>query len=267
MRVGDSIGPYTLERELGSGGMALVWLALNTELNRYEALKHPRLELLGNEDTQGRFEDEARLSASLIQPNIVTIHAVGSQPHPLGMNVPYCTMELLLGGSLTALIRERKQFSIAETVAILSQAAVALDYAHARNIIHRDVKPGNMMFTEAGDARTVLKVTDFGLAKALDAGDGRTSTGHILGTPRYISPEQAGSGAPVGPGTDQYALAVLAYEMITHTRRIGYRGSLTAYQYAAARPPRDRSRSAGRGGGNALTRLGERPGRTFPDVR
>lgn len=219
LRAGDIIGVYQLERSFETGGMALVWQVQNMVLRRQEALKHPRLELLKDTTTLLRFADETRIAASLSHPGIVTIYNIGTHSLLDGRNVPYFAMEFLYGGSLSGLLRERGRLTIAETAALLAPVADALDHAHRQGIVHRDLKPGNLMFVAAAEtgATPLLKVTDFGLAKALDAGDGRTATGFAIGTPRYMSPEQCGSGEPIGPASDQYALTILAYEMLTGT--------------------------------------------------
>ena len=207
---GTVIGSYRIEAMLGEGGMARVFRAFNTSLNRYEALKAIKPEMVYHEDFVARFLREAQTAASLQHPNIATIYAVS----PPNAALPYFAMECINGGELTGLLTQRGgRLDESEAIAWLSQIASALDYAHSKGVIHRDVKPANILLTTDGHA----KVTDFGIAHAREAeGNLRlTQAGMIIGTPEYMSPEQAGSGALVGAASDQYSLAVIAYELLT----------------------------------------------------
>ncbi|MBN1487289.1 MAG: serine/threonine protein kinase [Anaerolineae bacterium] len=204
--VNKRLGKYLIQKELGRGGMAVVYLAYDPTLERTVAVKVLAPHLIWQQDFIDRFLREARSAAQLRHPNIVTIFDVGQES---GWH--YFVMEYLEGTELTKYIRERGALSSGEIIAILRPLAEALDYAHRQGLIHRDIKPGNIMIDSEGQA----KLTDFGIARA--SSDTRlTSTGTIMGTPEYMSPEQA-QGLTVDTRTDQYSLAVVAYEMLSGT--------------------------------------------------
>jgi serine/threonine protein kinase len=217
MNEGTELGPYRLEQQIGRGGMAEVWKAFNTGLHRFEALKFIAVHVAHDRDLTERFLTETRVVAGMSHPNIVTIYTV-SQPSE---SRPYYAMELLAGPSLSQYVRQKPngRLPLEETVALLSQVAEALDYALQRGIVHRDVKPSNIML--AGMTSTggpLVKVVDFGIAKVLQGGTHGsvyTQTGAVIGTPDYMAPEQASGRFPVSGATDQYALACVAYELLT----------------------------------------------------
>ena len=192
--------------------MAQVYKAWNTGLHRHEALKLLPPQMTFDHSFVERFLHEARTAASLRHPHIATIHTV-SQPHE---TQPFFAMELVEGGDLADLLRQRGQLPPDEALPLLRQIAAALDYAHSHGIIHRDVKPANILLEDDGRGGWSVKVVDFGIARAQEAGDGArlTKTGMIVGTPEYMSPEQGGSGEPVDHRSDQYSLGVIAYEML-----------------------------------------------------
>ena len=194
--------------------MAEVYQVRHDGLARREALKALPPALAADATFVARFLTEARTAASLHHPHIAVIYAVSEADAPQ----PYFTMELVNGGDLADYLAEHPRLSLSQARPFLEQIAAALDYAHARGLMHRDVKPANVMLTEAGDEIKV-KLVDFGLARAhTDNSSTRlTQTGMMVGTPEYMSPEQIGSGAPVGARTDQYALAIIAYEMLCGT--------------------------------------------------
>ncbi len=199
-----SIGKYELLEELGRGGFATVYKARDPSLDRAIALKVLHGGYAGRSDAVQRFLDEARHAASLRHDGIVRIYDVGDVK-----GQPYIAMEYLPGGALSARLKgEPLPFDAALT--ILEQIADALDYAHKRDLVHRDVKPANILFDDEG--RAVL--VDFGLVKSL-VESGYTVAGTSLGTPHYMAPEQAQAGAPVDARADVYALGVVAYEMLT----------------------------------------------------
>jgi len=198
---------YAVERELGRGGMASVWLARDLLHQRPVALKVLHPELAGAIGVD-RFVREIRLTAGLRHPNIVPVLDSGLIPgDPV---LPWFAMAYVPGESLQARLAREHQLPVDEAVRIAEQAAAALEAAHRQGIVHRDIKPGNLLL-----AGSEVYVADFGIAKALlETGAERlTSTGLALGTPAYMSPEQSAA-QPVDPRTDQYSLACVLYEML-----------------------------------------------------
>lgn len=211
MEIGTTYGSHRVDAKLGEGGMADVYKVWNTGLHRYEALKAPKPHFAHDPTFVNRFLTEARTAASLQHPHIATIHTVSD----MQASQPFFTMELVDGGDLAELLRHRGRLELPEAINFLRQIAVALDHAHARGIIHRDVKPANILLQNDGHGGWAVKVVDFGIARAQEAGGARlTKTGMIVGTPEYMSPEQGGSGAKVDHRTDVYSLGVMAYEML-----------------------------------------------------
>jgi beta-lactam-binding protein with PASTA domain len=196
---------YRLLRPLGSGGMADVYLAHDDTLDRDVALKVMSSRYAGDEEFVERFKREAQSAAALSHPNIVSIFDRGESED----GTYYIAMEYLPGGTLKDRIVKCGALPAHTAAAVALQMAEALRAAHERNVIHRDIKPHNILVTGLGD----VKVTDFGIARAA-ASSTMTRTGHILGTAHYISPEQA-MGEPVGPASDLYSLGVVLYEMLT----------------------------------------------------
>lgn len=199
-----TIGRYDIYAELGSGGMASVFLALDLSLNRKVAIKVLAPHLASAPDNVTRFRREAMVAAALDHPNIIGILAVGDDP-----DLAYFVMKYVEGSTLDGVIADEGAQSIPFARSILATTARALHYAHQRGVIHRDVKPANLML----DLEGRLIITDFGIAKMEDA-HGLTVTGSVIGTPYYMSPEQF-NGLPVTGATDQYALGVVAYELLT----------------------------------------------------
>jgi eukaryotic-like serine/threonine-protein kinase len=198
-------GRYVLGESLGSGGMGEVYLAHDGVLERDVALKVLRSQYAGDEEVAERFRREARSAASLSHPNIVQVYDRGEVED----GTSYIAMEYVPGGTLKEQIGRRGPFGERETAAVGAQIADALAAAHERGVIHRDIKPQNVLVSASGD----LKVTDFGIARAASAVTSSAS-GAIFGTAGYISPEQA-LGEPVGPASDLYSLGVVLYEMLT----------------------------------------------------
>jgi WD40 repeat protein/predicted Ser/Thr protein kinase len=201
-----SIEGYHLERELGRGGMGVVYLALELKLNRPVALKMLLHAAHARESDQARFLSEAEAIARLNHPHIVPIFSLGQAEA-----IPFFAMEYLDGGSLSDLIRDNP-LEPKRAAEIVEKLALATHYAHTREIVHRDLKPSNVLFTTSGEP----KITDFGLAKRLDAGEGITLSGQIMGTPSYMAPEQArGENDRVNASTDVYALGAILYHLLT----------------------------------------------------
>lgn len=198
---GLDIAGYRIVRTLGRGGMATVYLALQESVQREVALKVMSKALLGDEQFGERFLREARIAARLRHPNVVQVHDVGvSGEHH------YIAMEYLPGGPVMGRIGEPRPVAFA--LRVVRQIAGALDYAGAHGIVHRDIKPDNVLLREDGSA----VLTDFGIAHASDASR-MTRTGAIIGTPHYMSPEQA-RGLPLDGRADLYSLGILLYEML-----------------------------------------------------
>ena len=194
---------YEILAELGRGGMALVYRARDLQLEREVAVKVLPFTFAFDADFVERFQREARLSAQLEHPNIIPIYRVGQSGR-----VIYFVMKYLRGGSLSAILAERRRLAPGEIRRVLIEAGSALGYAARRGIVHRDIKPDNIMFDEFG--QSVL--TDFGIAKAASA-QRLTGTGMSIGTPHYMSPEQARAQNTDGR-SDIYSLGVVAYQCL-----------------------------------------------------
>jgi serine/threonine-protein kinase len=205
--LGQTIGRYTVIERLGKGGMAIVYRARDTQLDRDVALKLIKVEASTSPEFTRRFEREAKMVASLAHPNILKVFDFGQFN-----GQSFLVIELMLGGSLDEKIREQ-QLAVDLVARILDQIAGALDYAHGRGIIHRDMKPQNILLDKMGNAF----LTDFGIAKIME-GDvgatGLTAAGAVVGTPLYMSPEQW-SGQILDGRADIYALGIILYEMLT----------------------------------------------------
>jgi len=199
------LGKYEIIGEIGRGGFAAVYEAVDTTLDRTVALKALAPHLLWDPSFLERFQQEAKLAASLKHPNIVVIYEFGTLE-----GVVYITMEYLGGQNLTGLVHEEGALAPSRILKIVSQIASALDYAHSKGLVHRDIKPSNIMIG-AGDHVTV---TDFGIAKAA-AATALTTTGKIFGTPEYMSPEQAMGKRELDARSDNYSLGVVVYRMFT----------------------------------------------------
>ena len=200
-------GRYLLTESIATGGMGEVWKAHDQTLDRDVAVKVLRPDSAEDEAFAERFRAEARHSGALSHPNIGTVHDFGEDE-----GTAFLVMELLSGEPLSALIRSRAPMPQDEVTEILYQAAIALQAAHDAGVVHRDVKPANIVVDDDGYA----KLTDFGISRALSEAP-MTQTGEVLGTPHYLAPEQA-QGRPAGPLSDVYALAVVGYEMLTGQR-------------------------------------------------
>jgi serine/threonine protein kinase len=221
---------YRLDRRLGVGGMATVQLAFDTRLERNVAVKLLAEHLADDSSFVSRFRREALAAARLVHPNVVQVFDFGLDEET---HRNFIVMEYVDGHSCAELLRERGTLPPDEAVEILAQSCRGLDYAHRHRVVHRDVKPGNLMRSRDG----MVKLADFGIAKAAEQSD-ITKVGSVLGTAAYLSPEQA-RGEPAGPASDMYALGVVAYQLLAG--RLPYEAaSLTdlARRQEAAPPPR-----------------------------
>jgi serine/threonine-protein kinase len=202
-------GRYRLDAQIATGGMSTVYRAFDTVLERPVAIKLMHREIASDSDQLERFRREARAVAQLSQPHIVTVIDAGEEPQPDGGAIPYIVLEYVDGETLKALIRRTGPLDITEAIAYAIEIARALGAAHEHQIVHRDVKPQNVLLTTEGTA----KITDFGIARTLTE-QGLTLDGRVLGTTDYVSPEQA-LGEPVTGQSDIYSLGVVLYEMLT----------------------------------------------------
>jgi serine/threonine-protein kinase len=198
-------GRYRLEHPLGHGGMATVYLARDAELDRPVAVKILAASLAGDAAFRKRLLREARLAARLSHPNVVSVYDVGKTED----GRPYIVMECVEGVTLADLLRELGRLPADEAVGLAVQACRGLAHAHAAGLVHRDVKPQNLLLRKDG----TLKVADFGIARAAET-TVLTQVGTVLGTAAYLSPEQA-AGEEVTPATDVYALGAVLYELLT----------------------------------------------------
>ena len=224
------IGRYQIRGELGRGAMGVVYLAIDPAIGRQVAIKTIRIRDIHNEAQQQKLRErlfrEARSAGVLSHPNIVTIYDMDEDE-----GVAYIAMEFVNGPPLDKALAGPMAVSGSETLRILRQCASALDYAHSRGVIHRDVKPGNIML----DEERSVKITDFGIAK-ITAPSNTTETRSVTGTPSYMSPEQV-QGLPVDGRSDQFSLAVIAYEILTGERPFhGEHLSTIVYRIVAEEP-------------------------------
>ena len=222
-----TIGDYDIHSELARGGMASVYLAHDLALDRKVAIKVMSPAMIFGPGMTDRFRREARTAGALSHPNIIPVYTVREAE-----GLCFFVMKLIEGTTLDGVIRQLGQAPIAMVEAVLAQAGNALGYAHRHGVVHRDVKPGNILIDNEG----WVVVTDFGIAKIADA-EGLTQTGTAVGTPAYMSPEQC-LGGEIGPASDQYSLGMIAYEMLTGRRAFSDRTSLAMmYAHANTEPP------------------------------
>jgi serine/threonine protein kinase len=253
---------YRLERRLGVGGMATVQLALDTRLERRVAVKLLAEHLAQDSSFVSRFRREALAAARLVHPNIVQVFDFGADE---ASGRPYIVMEWIDGPSCAEILRELGRLEPDDAVSILTQACRGLDYAHRNGVVHRDVKPGNLLRGRDGGQ---VKLADFGIAKATEHSD-MTKVGSVLGTAAYLSPEQA-RGEPAGPASDLYALGVVSYQLLAG--RLPYEAAsltdLARQQDSVAPPPlHEVDPAIPRPLSLVVSRALERePGNRFPDA-
>jgi serine/threonine protein kinase len=202
---GKQFGPYQIVAPLGEGGMAAVYKAYQPSMERYVAIKVLPRQLAESDEFIARFRREAHLLAQLQHPHILSVFDYGQAD-----NYTYIVMPFIQSGTLADVLKARR-LSLTEVRRIIVQVGDALGYAHARGMIHRDVKPSNVLVDERGNCL----LTDFGLARMTEATSAKlTTSGAIMGTPAYMSPEQ-GAGNPLDGRSDIYSLGIILYEMLT----------------------------------------------------
>ena len=221
-------GRYEIIEEVGRGGMAVVYLAKCLVLNRYVAIKVLRPEFRNDAEFIKRFKIEAQSAGNLSHPNIVSIYDVGNEG-----DTEYIVMEYVEGITLKQYLSAKATLPEKEAIDFASQICAGLEHAHKKGIVHKDVKPENILITKEG----ILKITDFGIAKALNQGT-ITTGGMAMGSVHYFSPEQA-RGSFVDAKTDIYSLGVILYEMVTGKRPFDGESAISvAMQHIESEPVR-----------------------------
>ncbi len=221
-RVGVTLsGRYRLQRLIATGGMGQVWEAVDSRLGRRVAIKVLKQEYSSDPEFIERFRAEARTVAMLNHPGIAAVHDYGETEMDGEGRTAYLVMELVNGEPLNSVIRRTGRLSLRHALDMLEQTGRALQVAHTAGLVHRDVKPGNILITPNGQ----VKLTDFGIAKAVDAAP-VTQTGMVMGTAQYIAPEQA-LGEDATAASDVYSLGVVGYEAVSGKRPFTGDGALT----------------------------------------
>jgi tRNA A-37 threonylcarbamoyl transferase component Bud32 len=203
LTVGENVGPYRIIEQLGQGGMATVYKAYHAALDRYVAIKVMHPAFLEDKNFHARFQREARLVANLEHPNIVPVHDYAEHE-----SRPYLVMKFIEGETLKARL-EAGGLDPEETLRIVQAVGAALAYAHKQGVLHRDIKPSNVILARDGQ----IYLADFGLARIAQSGQSTLTSDMILGTPQYISPEQAMGSKDLDDGTDIYSFGVMIYEL------------------------------------------------------
>src|SRR5438874_3397366 len=234
-------GRYQVGEVLGYGGMAEVHLGRDLRLGRDVAIKTLRTDLARDDTFQLRFRREAQNAASLNHPAIVAVYDTGEEVAPTGETIPYIVMEFVAGRTLKEVLTAEGRLMPRRALEITAEICAALEFSHRHGIIHRDIKPGNVMLTPTGQ----VKVMDFGIARALASGaTTMTQTSAVIGTAQYLSPEQA-RGEAVDARSDVYATGCVLYELLTgHPPFVGDNPVSVAYQHVREdpRPPSDSNR-------------------------
>jgi serine/threonine protein kinase len=226
----SKLGRYAIQSELGRGAMGVVYKATDTALERTVAVKtvNMALERDGAEKYEARFYQEARAAGSLNHPNIVTVYDVGKEG-----NVAYMAMEFIEGQELRSLLAEGRALPVSHAVSIAAQVAEGLAYAHQHGVVHRDIKPANIMVLSDGP----VKITDFGIARMRASNDELTQSGMMLGSPKYMSPEQV-IGKRADHRSDIFSLGVILYETLTGSAPFsGENVTALMYQIVNFAPP------------------------------
>lgn len=253
---------YRIERLLGRGGMGAVYLAHELALDRDVAIKVLPPEQASTPELRERFKREARTAARLTHPNIVPLHTFGEVS-----GLMYFVLGYVAGESLAARLQRQGPFDSESARMLLASVCDALDYAHRQGVVHRDIKPDNILI----DNRTGAPLlTDFGIAKAMLADAQLTTAGQLIGTPHYMSPEQA-AGKDVGPRSDLYSLGVVAYEMVSGDRPFDAVTPMDALTQRLTREPRPLSSVAGHVAPDLAQAIGRclprEPANRWPDAK
>lgn len=210
LKPGDQLGRYVLDRPLGAGGMGSVWVAVQEGLGRRVALKVIHANFAMDTNIASRFKREARIAASFNHPSIVPVTDFGVHD-----GRPYLVMDLLEGESMDELLNREGRLSVDRCAFLAVQILAGLEAAHAKGVIHRDLKPDNVFVTTSSGVGDIARLLDFGIARLSDTSAPKmTSTGQVLGTPAYMAPEQA-KGMPVDARSDLYAVGVILYEALS----------------------------------------------------
>src|SRR5262245_16401308 len=228
-------GRYEEGESLGRGGMADVRKGIDNRLGRTVAIKRLRIDLASDPTFQARFRREAQSAAALNHPSIVAVYDTGEEPDPngSGITIPYIVMEYVQGKTLRDMLREGRKIMTERALEITSGVLEALEYSHRAGIVHRDIKPGNVMLNQYG----AVKVMDFGIARAVsDTSSTMTQTAAVIGTAQYLSPEQA-RGETVDARSDLYSTGCLLYELLTgRPPFVGESPVAVAYQHVRENP-------------------------------
>ena len=232
-------GKYRLDERLGGGGMGTVYRATHLLIDRVVAVKVLSQRFVGDETAQQRFRREARASGRMQHPNAVTVNDIGATED----GWLYIVMELLEGQTLRDLLAREAPLDPARAVSFMLQASAAVGAAHDAGMIHRDLKPANIFIEQRPNLAAVAKVLDFGVAKfAVEEQDDDyktlTQVGAIIGTPRYMSPEQCSGAAPLTPASDVYSLGIILYEMLTGSVPFSANTPLALALKQVSEPPR-----------------------------
>ncbi|HET9326108.1 MAG TPA: protein kinase [Candidatus Eisenbacteria bacterium] len=214
--INKRLGPYTITEEIGAGGMATVYRAYQPSMDRHVAIKVIRTSILQDPTLRERFQREARLIARLEHPHLLPVYDFDGDHEP-----PYIVMRYLEGGTLKQVLA-KGEIPFDEVLYMLNQVGLALDYAHRQKVVHRDLKPSNVMIDREGNAF----VTDFGIARAAGSQENLTHDGDLIGTPAYMSPEQANGRSDVDQAADIYALGAMLFEMLTGSVPFRHESSL-----------------------------------------
>ncbi len=227
IRPGQQLGQYVVEKKIGQGGMGAVYLAEQPAIHRRVVLKVLSTGLSGDQEMLQRFKREVDIIAQLEHPHILPVYDFG-----VVEGDPYIVMRYMAGGSLLDAL-QHGTLNRDQMLAILGQVAEALDYAHERDIIHRDLKPANVMMDDSNNGY----LGDFGLAKTMEGSHDLTKTGSVLGTPAYMSPEQA-RGEHLDGRSDVYSFAIMAFEALSGSRPFEAKSPMEYIRMQLSEPPR-----------------------------